>query len=307
MINRSSNESEGQFSELKYDLAILQESQAGLYNGLDALNHRQDNRDIIEQRLTILNWLTPIEYAAQQSDFINRRQAETGQWLLDSPEFKAWVEAEKQTLFCPGIPGAGKTIITSIVIEELLSHIENKQSIGVAYLYCDFRRQDEQKAEDLLLSLLKQLTQDRASLPNSVELLYDSHQKRHTRPSFNEISRTLQSIASLYCRIFIIVDAVDECQVTGGCRANFLSEILNLQVECGVSLFITSRYIPKIMERFERSISLEIRASERDVRRYIDGHISHLPSFVKRSPDLQEEVKTEIVKAVDGMYVALVN
>jgi Cdc6-like AAA superfamily ATPase len=295
--------SEGQISELKYGLAILQNSQADLHNGLDGLYRHQDNRVFLEQRLTALNWLTPIDYATQQSDFINRRQAETGQWLLDSPEFKIWVEAEKQTLFCPGIPGAGKTIITSIVVEELLSHVENNQSVGVAYLYCDFRRQDEQKAEDLLMSLLKQLSQDWPSLPNSVTSLYDSHQKRNTRPSFNEISSTLRSIASLYSRIFIIVDALDEC----GCRAKFLSEILNLQAECGVSLFTTSRFIPEIMERFKRIISLEIRASEHDVRRYVDGHISHLPSLVERSLDLQEEIKTGIVKAVDGMYVALVN
>ena len=51
---------------------------------------------------------------------------------------------------------------------------------------------------------------------------------------------------------------------------------------------------------------MEIRASEHDVRRYVDGHMSQLPSFVGRSLDLQEEVKTEIVKAVDGMYVVLI-
>jgi hypothetical protein len=32
----------------------------------------------------------------------------------------------------------------------------------------------------------------------------------------------------------------------------------------------------------------------------------YLLSFVRRSLDLQEEVKTKIVKAVDGMYVVLV-
>jgi hypothetical protein len=48
---------------------------------------------------------------------------------------------------------------------------------------------------------------------------------------------------------------------------------------------------------------LEIRASEEDVRRYLDGHLFRLPGFVARSLELQEEIKTDIVKAVDGMYV----
>jgi hypothetical protein len=33
--------------------------------------------------------------------------------------------------------------------------------------------------------------------------------------------------------------------------------------------------------------------------------MSRLPSFVSRSSDLKEEIKAEIIKAVDGMYVPL--
>ena len=32
--------------------------------------------------------------------------------------------------------------------------------------------------------------------------------------------------------------------------------------------------------------------------------MSHLPAFVGRSLDLQEEIKAKIVKAIDGMYVS---
>jgi hypothetical protein len=106
-------------------------------------------------------------------------------------------------------------------------------------------------------------------------------------------------------RVFIIVDALDECQVSSGCRAILLSEMVNLRTKCGANVFATSRLIPEITEKFDGSTSLKIRASAEDVQRYVDGHISHLPSFVERSPDLQEEIKTEIVRAVDGMYVAL--
>ena len=71
------------------------------------LERNQDDQG----RQTILDWSTPIDYALQQSGFINRRQAGTGKWLLDSAEFEAWVGTDKRILFCLGIPGAGKTII----------------------------------------------------------------------------------------------------------------------------------------------------------------------------------------------------
>ena len=117
----------------------------------------------------ILKWLTPIDYAPQQNDYIRRRQLGTGQWLLGSAEFQTWLGTGKQTLFCPGIPGAGKTILTSIVINDLVTRFQNGLTIGIAYIYCNFRRKDDQKAEDLLASLLKQLlAQERPSLPDIV-------------------------------------------------------------------------------------------------------------------------------------------
>jgi hypothetical protein len=58
------------------------------------------------------------------------------------------------------------------------------------------------------------------------------------------------------------------------------------------------------MRDFEgRTTPIEIRASDDDVRRYLDGKMSQLRPFVSRNFALQEEIKTEIIKAVDGMYV----
>jgi hypothetical protein len=78
---------------------------------------------------------------------------------------------------------------------------------------------------------------------------------------------------------------------------------LNLQERCGANLFATSRPISSIEREFEGNSMLEIRASEGDVRRYLDGHMFRLPGFVARSLELQEEIKMDIIKAADRMYV----
>jgi hypothetical protein len=67
-----------------------------------------------------------------------------------------------------------------------------------------------------------------------------------------------------------------------------------------------SRLIPEIREKFKESISVEIRASEEDMRRCLDGHMFQLPGFVIKSLELQEEIKTEIVRSVNGMYVVFI-
>ena len=258
-----------------------------------------------DEDIEVLNWLTPVNYAPQQRDYIGRRQAGSGQWLLDSKEFQIWLKTDKQTLFCPGIPGAGKTILASIVVDYLCSQTRKNLNVGIACLYCNFRRREEQKAEDLFASLLKQLTRELPSVPNSVKALHKTHIKDQTRPSFNEISGALQSVTAMYSRVFIIVDALDECQTSDDCRTRFLSELFNLQKWQRINILATSRVIPEIVDQFKGSMSLEIRASREDVERYLEHYIRHkqLPSFVRQNPSLQEEIKTGILKAVDGMYV----
>jgi len=292
----------------------VQDRVVDMSKGVDKLIRMQYDQEYE----AILNWLTPIDYAPQQNDYIRRRQPGTGQWLLDSKEFQTWLDTSKQTLFCPGIPGAGKTIITSIVIKYLFDKfqhcdiqgdgdiqdrsIQNDGSIGIAYLYCNFRRQNEQKAEELLASLLKQLAREHSATPPILKALYDWHKIKQTRPSFDEISKALQSVTVMYSTVFIVIDALDECQVSDGCRTRLLSEIFNLQIKNGASIFVTSRFIPDITKTFQGSLSVEIRASEEDLQKYLDGRILKSESVVLKS--CREEIKTEITKAVNGMYAS---
>jgi Cdc6-like AAA superfamily ATPase len=249
----------------------------------------------------IHKWLTPVDYGTQQSDFLKRRQEGTGQWLLESAKYQTWLTTNKQTLFCPGIPGAGKTILTSIVVDHLTTKYSRDPKIGIAYVYCNFQRKDEQKLNHLLASLLKQLVQSQPSLPKSVKELYDRHYDQKTLPSLDDIIGTLRSVVSMYSWVFIIVDALDECQTDDGCRARLLSELFALQKTHETNLFVTSRPLPDIVSQFQNCESLEIRAIRNDVERYLEGHMDQLLSFVQGNRQLQTDIKTAISEAVDGM------
>ncbi|KAI1074797.1 hypothetical protein F5B20DRAFT_426973 [Whalleya microplaca] len=289
-IRSHSSQTHGELLELKY--------------GIDNIHNEQNQDKAARSRENIIKWLTRVDYAAQQSDYIARRQAGTGQWLLDSVEFTTWVESSKKTLFCPGIPGSGKTILTSIVIDNLMTRFSGNDTIGVAYLYCNYKQHSDQTAKYLLTDLLKQLTHRRLSLPDCVKSLYSKYEEQgKVAPSFDDISKTLQSVCRLYTKVFVAVDAIDECQKSDGHRSTLLKEIFALQAQNDVNIFATSRKIDEIAQMFVNSQSHEIRAQPEDVRRYVEGRISQLPSFVQRKPDLQEDIKNEIVKAVDGMFL----
>ncbi|KAK0760932.1 hypothetical protein N5P37_005873 [Trichoderma harzianum] len=252
----------------------------------------------------ILEWVTPINYGPQQSDFLRRREPGTGQWLIDSREYQAWLGARKQTLFCPGIPGAGKTILTSIVVDHLERTYRTDPTIRIAYIYCNYRRQEEQSIEKLLGSLLKQLSQGENCIPNCLRGFYKQHLEKRTQLSLLEIQTALQSAAENYSTVFIVIDALDECQNLDGSRQKLLTELFSLQEKSGCNLFMTSRVIPEIVDRFnETSMLLEIRASTEDIETYLKGNTGQLPVFVQQSQGLQQMIAAEISKAVDGMFL----
>jgi Cdc6-like AAA superfamily ATPase len=302
-IEKNSNEHDRHISKLiqSFEAASIQRNQQliDVKIRIDGLHQAQD----AQERQIILDWLTPINYASQHNDFITRRQEGTGQWLLDSEEFRTWLNTDKQTLFCPGIPGAGKTILTSIVVEELTSRFSNDPTVGIAYIYNNFRRQEEQKIDDLLACLLKQLAGSQPSPLGTIKELYNQHKAKRTRPSLDEISRCLQTVTIPHSKVFIIIDALDECQVSDGCRQRLLLEMFSLQANYKVNLFVTSRFIPEITTKFQGNISLEIRASKEDIEMYLDARMSRLTPFDDWNQQLRNEIKVEISEAVDGMYV----
>lgn len=166
------------------------------------------------EKRKILTWLSPVDYGPQQSDHFSRRQEGTGQWLLDSDPFQQWLEQSKTTLFCQGIPGAGKTIMASIVVNYLGIKFKDDCHVAVAYIFCNFRRQNEQTSTDLLTSLLKQLACQTPTLPKCLKNLFGNHKNQQTRPTSDEIWTALHTIGSSYEKVFIVIDALDECQVS---------------------------------------------------------------------------------------------
>ncbi|KAJ6484670.1 hypothetical protein C8R45DRAFT_998974 [Mycena sanguinolenta] len=65
-------------------------------------------------RQDFLNWLSPINFFPRQEDIFRVRQRGTGEWLLVHPLFQEWKSGSRRTLWCRGIPGAGKTVLVYI-------------------------------------------------------------------------------------------------------------------------------------------------------------------------------------------------
>ncbi|KAJ6566460.1 hypothetical protein B0H19DRAFT_1257672 [Mycena capillaripes] len=252
------------------------------------------------EREKIIHWLSPLNFFLRQADVSHTRQPGTGEWLLEDPRFRKWVSNSGQTLWCYGIPGAGKTVLASLVVDHLGARSQN-ENIGVASIYLDHKEADAHPPAKLLAGAWRQLVLGR-DITSEVRKLYHQHLEKATTPSVDEIHTVLCSAAAEFTKVYIVVDAVDEYSDD---RRGILLGRLAAMGPC-VNLMVTAR--PHILPNpcFPKIQSLEIRANEGDIQRYVDSQIQtslRLSKHVRTQPDLREEIHSKIRRTVDGMFL----
>lgn len=256
----------------------------------------------VQLKTDLLQWICPVDYRLQHKDFIGRHESGTGQWFLQDTKFQEWNRSKDGTLFCPGIPGAGKTIVASLVIDYLLrSHHVADES--VTFVYCNYKRQSEQSAKHMLSSILRQIIDIQPAVPKPVQDFYMSHTRKRTTPSPGEVMQVLKAVSKDLRGLTIIVDALDECEARA--REEFLSAVETLRQQCKVRLLATSRPFPLVQSHrtFLNQPTLEVRASNEDLEKYIRSRASELHSRVMSNPDLLEDLVASMISASGGMYV----
>jgi hypothetical protein len=231
-------------------------------------------------------------------------QPQTAQNFLHSKQYLAWANENTQTLWCHGIAGGGKTIFASVVVNNLKVAQKNKTpetKAGVACLFCEYERRKDQALQSLTAAVLRQLADQCTVLPASVTDLYDTHHAKEMPLNFEEISSALTEVLRKFPRVFLIVDALDEC--LDHTRRELLSYLLEQQKKTGMKLLATSRLTIDFRQEFGESAMLEIRASEQDVKTVLDVLIERLPTLVRTDEALRTRAKNDIAAAVDGMCV----
>lgn len=51
----------------------------------------------------MLDWLSPFNASAKQSDVLSQRKEGTGYWFTEHRTFKEWLNGPKNRMWCPGI------------------------------------------------------------------------------------------------------------------------------------------------------------------------------------------------------------
>ncbi|KAL8911033.1 MAG: hypothetical protein Q9171_003737 [Xanthocarpia ochracea] len=254
-------------------------------------------------RPDILEWFSPLNFYKTQQDVFGRREEGTGRWFIHSDEFQKWTAGSERTLCCYGIPGAGKSVLASVVVDYLRNEFTSGHSFGVAAAYCNFKEVDMQDSVNILSGLCMQLIDNSEPFPEILVDLYKSHNERKTRLGLKDVMNVFDDVLKSFKTAYLIVDALDECSST--VRDILVQELKALQST--TSLIVTTRPIDSIIREFSEDVSIEIRASYGDLDKYITSTIassSKLSSLLRGQAMLANEISSKVIAKANGMFLA---
>jgi hypothetical protein len=170
---------------------------------------------------------------------------------------------------------------------------------------------EKQNFESAVRSLIGQIYDQTPSVRGCLESLYASCESGKRQPSDEALRKTLQSMIQQAGEVWIVLDALDECQR----REEFpdvglLSWIEDLHKCHGnIHLLVTSRPeqdIKRAIERWagsDKMIQVQSELVESDIQDYIHARVrgdGGLKRWQSR-PNVQSEIEATLIKNADGM------
>jgi hypothetical protein len=154
--------------------------------------------------------------------------------------------------------------------------LRDARKASLAYFYFDFRDVDKQKLQNLLPSLLIQLSARSDSCCDILSRLYSEHDRGVQKPSDRTMISCLKAMLSVEALgpTYIIMDALDECPITSTVPSpreeilDFVEELVGLHLG-DVHICVTSRPELDIQDVLESLTSHPVSLHDEVVRNKI--------------------------------------
>jgi hypothetical protein len=266
--------------------------------GIQKLRLNQHEREIRD-------WLSAPEPSINYENALEQRHKGTGVWFTDGEAFSDWKKQSNSFLWLHGIPGCGKTVLSSTIIEQLNSAITPGQVL--LYFYFTFNDTNKQTLENMLRSLVYQLYQRLPETREPLEQLWESTKGGNRQLSRTSLKDVLLAMLSKANDVSIVLDALDEATTRSDLLV-WLRSVLEAE-SCACRILVTARREEDIESALLRWMSPEDRISiqQGDVNDDIRAYVIHTVrngEELKRwhsMPDVQDEIELELMERADGM------
>ncbi|KAK3333008.1 hypothetical protein B0T19DRAFT_353277 [Cercophora scortea] len=257
-----------------------------------------------QKRQEILQFFSKVNPRIAHQTALSLRQPMTGLWLLDGAKFLDWKATRNSKLWLGGTAGSGKTVLCGGLVDTILQ--ESCPTVAVAYFYCDYKNTASQSPVITLGSIAAQIARQHVTAFDLLQEMYDEHHPKDglEKPmDATSLCEVIQAMAQNFDRVFIVVDALDEC----GSQTGDMLESLKTIAECAVvSIALFSRTEQDIRESLADDFSfLEIAAQTQDLEIFVGVEMSRrkgLKDLQIKDPTLNEDVRRKLVHGADGMF-----
>lgn len=288
------------------------DSKAAKVNQL-SVNAELLRAQVSTRRKEIIAWLAPlaydVEYFSNDLDSARAlRHPKTCRWILDKRELTQLCDtchgSEKSFLWIYANPGAGKTILSSFLIDHLGSEELNPLREKVFYFFCKNTDVDKNTPTVVVRSLLYQLynsvKDQKASQSLSADLGVALDQSgQQSAVNFTVLWQLFSTHVINLTPATIVLDALDECQnpdqLIEGLKE--LSEVSSLKI------IITSRKEMYLRQELINVPSIEMTSEDidADIAAFVEAKVEASPRL--SLPVVRDLVIIKLCSAHDGMFL----
>ncbi|OPB41134.1 hypothetical protein A0O28_0108310 [Trichoderma guizhouense] len=258
-----------------------------------------------------LEYISTIPIGEHQQEKREARTPRTCEWLLNHSRFIEWERSSYSSmLWLQGNVGAGKSFLTSKVIDYLSAtrQQEAEYDEGFAYFYCSRSDPERRQTKYILRSYVSQL----ARVPNhptmtekNIYTIYLKARKEKRGLSTIECETALIELINFYSRTILVLDALDECEMD---TRETLARVLRNLVDKGggtVKVFIASRKEADIEEYLglRKLVEISTADNKEDIEKYVEEEVAKVSGIWRSvSAEVKEQVKKTIGEKSDGMF-----
>lgn len=272
-----------------------------LETGSDMKLLLQGHVDDVRQK--IRNWLDPVDASSFHKLLQKQRQPGTGKWFLDSKNYVRWKTQPSSLLWVHGIPGAGKSVLCSTVVDSLLECCRVQKNLGLGYFYFSFDDRKRRHVRDgLLRTLICQLWSRLGQESNELDQLYNLCKREDRSPTLDELGELLQSLVSGFSETYIAIDALDECTERED-LLEMIAQIADWQLR-NLHVMVFSRVEDYIEEIIGPFLTCKVRVEDeigQDIQLYIQEQLKKDTRLKKWPEDVKQEIETRLLEKADGM------
>jgi KaiC/GvpD/RAD55 family RecA-like ATPase len=275
---------------------------------IGSLHDFTNSQDIDAKLVTIRKWLSAPDPSINYQKALKQRQDDTGLWFLESDQCAEWKTDTASFVWLHGIPGCGKTILSSTILQNVLQHCDGDPGKVVAYFFFDFNDVQKQKPVLMVRSLICQLSQQCVRIPTSLDTLFSSYENGQRQPSLHALLEVLQQIMREFPHVYIVLDALDECSERA--ELTNILETMSAWLLQNSHTLLTSRRerdIESSLETFIRQqniVCLQSELVDRDIQKYVQQRLSDDKRLSRwgKDPALRQDIEAALMKGAQGMY-----